>query len=128
MRRQGKRSRHLASDRGSHVLLAALQGPAPNRTRQQRSKARDRSIRKANEAEGRLEVNPTQWWAVAGLVLGLVGTILNAAASDFLIRRTGGWGGGMSEDVMRAARRWSWPGWVCIGAAFICGAVAELIR
>jgi hypothetical protein len=73
-------------------------------------------------------VEPATYWAIAALVLGLVGAILNAWASDFLIRRTGGWGGGMSDDVMRRARRWSWPGWASIAGAFVCGAVAELVR
>ena len=72
--------------------------------------------------------DPTRVWAIAALVLGLSGALLNAKASDFLIKRTGGWGGGMSDQTMRSARRWSWPGWLCIGGAFICGAVAELVR
>jgi hypothetical protein len=52
----------------------------------------------------------SSWWVIAGLCFGMAGAILNARASDFLIRHTGGWGGGMSEKVLKSARRWSWPG------------------
>jgi hypothetical protein len=68
------------------------------------------------------------WWTIAGLVLGLAGALLNAKAADLLIRQTGGWGGGMSDKLMRHARRWSWPGWACIAGAFVCGAVAVLVK
>ena len=71
-------------------------------------------------------MDASKGWAIAALVFGLVGAGLNAKASDFLIRRTGGYG--MPPATLKESRRWSWPGWFCIGAAFVCGFVAEVVR
>jgi hypothetical protein len=75
-----------------------------------------------------MDIDTEKLLAIATVILGLAGAALNAKASDYLIRHTGGWGGGMAEATMRSARRWSWPGWACIAGALVCGAATAWVQ
>jgi hypothetical protein len=76
------------------------------------------------KGHGRMEASKV--WALVGLFLGVAGAYCNYRASGETLDTT-------SEQVhMRLGsstriNRWTRLGWGCIAAAFICGALSELV-
>jgi hypothetical protein len=74
-------------------------------------------------------MEPWQWWALAGLVLGLAG----AWANDQAVVRiaVNDWGGGRldlsDEGVKRRVSLSQW-GWRLIMAATVCGIIATIVQ
>ena len=75
-------------------------------------------------------MDASKWWALAALVLGVAGAIANDRAAFRLILETDEEGVILDTGPERARelRKWSRWGWLFIGAAFVCGAIAELVR
>jgi hypothetical protein len=79
--------------------------------------------------ERRRVMDAWQWWALAGLVLGLVGALAN---DQSVVRITvNDWGGGrldLSDEGVKRRVLFSRWGWRLIALATVCGIIATFAQ
>jgi hypothetical protein len=70
-------------------------------------------------------VEASRWLALAGLVLGFFGAVFNTVSTSKVIKP--GQRLTLTAESATSARRWAASGWVCIVAAFGCGAMSAWV-